>query len=108
MAVLHARNVDMQNVDKFYLKKKKICGNMLYIIMRWLFMDLAHLISRTNKQVRCPKAHSHYWTSIGDPQASAGDKVTIQFECKHCNKRIYEFLTREQYYLYENQIKRSF
>jgi len=71
-------------------------------------MDLAHLISRVNKKDRCLSAYSHYWVSIGDPQANAGDKVTIQFECKHCSKRIYEFLTREQYYLYENQIKRSF
>ena len=70
-------------------------------------MDLAHLISKTNKNVPCSTAASHYWTTVGEPEASAGDNITVQFECKYCNKRVHEFLTREQYFLCENQIKRS-
>ena len=73
-----------------------------------VIMDLAHLVSKTNRKVPCRGAASHYWVSAGEPQANAGDNITVQFVCKHCDKRVYEFLTREQYFLCENQIKRSY
>ena len=70
-------------------------------------MDLTHLVSAANRKAPCDSGASHYWTTVGEPEASAGNNITVQLECKHCNKRIYEFLTREQYFLCENQIKRS-
>jgi len=71
-------------------------------------MDLAHLVSRANRSVPCSSAASHYWVTVGEPQASAGDNITVQFTCKHCDKRVYEFLSREQYFLCENQLKGVF
>jgi hypothetical protein len=71
-------------------------------------MDLAHLVSKTSRSSPCSAAVSHYWTPVGEPIASAGDNIAVQFECKHCNKRVNEFLSREQYFLCENQLKRSY
>ena len=96
----------MQNVVKFYLKKEKICG-IIASVNKEITMDLAHLVSATNRKAPCNSGASHYWATVGEPEASAGNNITVQLECKNCNKRVYEFLTREQYFLCENQIKRS-
>ena len=68
-------------------------------------MDLAHLVSKASRSVPCSSGATHYWTTVGEPEASAGDNIAVQFECRHCSKRVDEFLTREQYFLCENQIK---
>jgi len=96
----------MQNVVKFYLKKEKMYDN-ISLVSKEITMDLAHLVSLANRKAPCAPHALHYWAPVGEPQASVGNNVTVQLECKHCNKRVYEFLTREQYFLCENQIKRS-
>lgn len=70
-------------------------------------MDLTHLVSGPNRKSVCNVSVTHYWMTVGEAQASAGNNITVQLECKHCKKRIYEFLTREEYFLCENQLKRS-
>lgn len=70
-------------------------------------MDLAHLVSALHKKSPCNSSVSHYWVPVGEAHATVGDNITVQLKCKYCEKRVYEFLTREQYFLCENQLKRS-
>jgi len=77
----------------------------MFSVDKEVAMDLVHLVSKTNRKAPCRSAATHYWVTAGEPQASAGDNIMVQFACKHCDKRVHEFLTREQYFLCENQIK---
>ena len=106
MAALHAKNAALQNVVNFFLKTRNFCDKMFWV-SKEAVMDLAHLVSAMHRKSPCNSSASHYWVPVGEAQASAGNNITLQFECKHCEKRVCEFLTREQYFLCENQLKRS-
>jgi len=67
-------------------------------------MNLKHFISKENKRMRCSNSGDHYWISADEPRATGGDKVCVTFECKNCKKRVYEFMSREEFHLCEKQL----
>ena len=69
-------------------------------------MNLKHFVSKENQKTKCSEASEHYWLSTGEPRASGGDWICVTFECKNCQKRVYEFLNFKEYHLCEKHFNK--
>lgn len=67
-------------------------------------MNLKHFVSKENKKANCSVGHEHYWLSNGEPRASGGDWICVTFECRNCQKRVYEFLSLKEFRLCEKHL----
>jgi hypothetical protein len=67
-------------------------------------MNLKQFVSKVNKTTKCYGKDEHYWLSAGEPRASGGDKICVTFECRRCQKRVYEFLSLEEFRLCEKHL----
>ena len=71
-------------------------------------MKLNHLVSKEHQRGKCGSTEKqHRWFATGAVESKPGEYVAVGFYCKLCEKRIWEFLTTEQYDRYENQLKVS-
>ena len=62
-----------------------------------------HLVTRAEQNKKCIPSDSnskiHFWIPSGRIEAMFNGMISVDFLCKHCNKRTTNFLTQDEFNL---------
>jgi len=62
-----------------------------------------HLVPKTEQNKKCVSSdfnsRIHYWIPSGRIEAIFNGMISVDFMCKHCNRRITNFLTQDEFNL---------
>lgn len=62
-----------------------------------------HLVSKIDRDKKCLpsdiNSKTHFWVPTGRIESMFNGMISVDFYCKHCNKRVTNFLTQEEYNL---------
>lgn len=68
-----------------------------------------HLVPRTDQNKKCFPLEStskvHYWIFSGRKEVIFNGLMSVDFYCKHCNKRTTNFMSIDEYYLNKRFLK---
>lgn len=62
-----------------------------------------HLVPKQEQDKKCnitdPNSRTHFWIPTGYIEAKINNTIRVDFICKHCEKRVTNFLEKEDYEL---------
>lgn len=64
-------------------------------------VKLNHLVPRQDQNRKCdpqdPNSRTHFFIFTGHIEAMFNGSIQVDFVCKHCERRVTNFLSKEEY-----------